>query len=100
MFFSFLASWWQRRRTASPDPKRFVMYTRQGCHLCEDAWRLLEEVRQRHDIHLGAVDIDTDPELAAKFGAMVPVVEVDGKVRFWGRINRVLVERLIRAERR
>lgn len=74
------------------------MYTRAGCHLCDDAWKLLEESRQRYAFPLEAVDIDGSPDLARKFGEQVPVVEIDGKVRFWGRINPVLLERLLRAE--
>jgi hypothetical protein len=43
------------------------------------------------------VDIDRDPELVARFSTCVPVVELDGKVRFRGRVNEVLLRRLIAA---
>jgi glutaredoxin len=98
MILTFLTSWLQRRAVPLPH-LHFVMYTRQGCHMCDDAWQLLEAARQRHGFALAAVDVDRQPALAAKYGEMVPVVEVNGKLRFWGRINRVLVERLLRAER-
>jgi glutaredoxin len=74
------------------------MYTRQGCHLCDDAWRLLEGARHRYGFRLEAVDIDADPELQRRHGEQVPVVTVNGKLRFWGVINRPLLERLLRAE--
>ena len=41
------------------------------------------------------VDIDTDPQLVERFGTCVPVVEIDGVVRFRGRVNDVLLRRLI-----
>ncbi|MHB1421817.1 MAG: glutaredoxin family protein [Gemmataceae bacterium] len=72
-----------------------VMYTRQGCHLCEQAWLQLEHARQRHGFTLAQVDVDGDPELAREHGECVPVVTIDGKVRFRGGINRVLLERLL-----
>jgi glutaredoxin len=74
-----------------------VLYTRQSCHLCDDAHQLLERARQSYDLRLQCVDIDEDPQLQARFGAMVPVVAVEGKVRFHGRISPVLLSRLLRA---
>ena len=44
------------------------------------------------------VDIDGDPKLVARHGTSVPVVAVDGKVRFRGVVNPVLLDRLLLAE--
>jgi hypothetical protein len=44
------------------------------------------------------VDVDAEPELAARYGQVVPVVMVDGKVRFRGGINPILLDRLLHAE--
>ncbi len=68
-----------------------VLYTRQGCHLCDDA----QEILHRHGVTPQLVDIDADPTLREKFDHCVPVVEIDGKVRFRGRINEVLLQRLL-----
>ena len=76
-----------------------MLYTRAGCHLCEDAWALLCAARRRHRMELRAVDVDDDPALAASYGESVPVVEIDGRVRFRGRVNAVLLERAL-AQRR
>ena len=64
---------------------RFV--TRQGCTLCESA---LEELRSaaagRIDIEV--VDVDTNDELEARFGATVPVVlSASGDVLAAGPLN-------------
>lgn len=77
-----------------------VMYTRQGCHLCELAWEQLEAAARRFPLRLEAVDVDTDPELVALYGHEVPVVVVNGQVRFRGRVNDVLLTRLLQAESR
>jgi len=75
---------------------KVVLYTRAGCHLCDDARGVLD----RYAAYLGSitlVDIDSDPALIAKFSTCVPVVEFDGKVRFRGRVNELLLRRLIAA---
>ncbi len=61
---------------------------------------VLEEFRRRHRFAVETVDVDTDLELVAKYGLTVPVVAIDGKVRFRGAVNRVLLERLLWAEGR
>jgi glutaredoxin len=73
-----------------------ILYTRVGCHLCDDARDLL----QQHGLTPQLVDIDRDTKLAAEFGNCVPVVEIDGRVRFRGRVNPVLLRRLLRAAKR
>jgi glutaredoxin len=100
MGHSFWHCWRRRRYPASLTNLRVVVYTRAGCCLCTDAWNFLQQAQQRHGFSLDSVDVDQAPPLAAQFGEQVPVVEVNGKVRFWGRINPVLVERLFRAEAR
>lgn len=76
--------------------EKLILYTRVGCHLCEDARTILDE----HARWLPAVieiDIDHDPRLIERYGACVPVVSIDGKVRFRGRVEPVLLRRLIDA---
>jgi glutaredoxin len=70
------------------------MYTRAGCHLCEEAWAQLQEAQKQHGFDLQSVDVDSDPALVAAHGDCVPVVLIDGKVRFRGRVNPVLLARL------
>jgi glutaredoxin len=94
----WLWAWWGGKRGGALAHLRVVMYTRRGCHLCEDAWALLERERDRHGFALETTDVDTDPELARLYGQEVPVVTVNGKVRFRGAVNRHLLTRLLRAE--
>jgi glutaredoxin len=77
-------------------PHEVVMYTRQGCHLCEDAWALLEAAAIRHRLSLTKVDVDGDPALVEAHGEWVPVVQIDGRVRFRGVVNAALLERVLR----
>lgn len=98
MFVGWLLSW---RRWWSPKPLedwQVILYTRQGCHLCELAWNQLKKAQKRQGFALSQVDVDGDPQLAERHGMHVPVVEINGKVRFRGRINEVLFQRLLAAE--
>jgi glutaredoxin len=69
-----------------------ILYTRQDCHLCDLAHQLLE----RHGLTPKLVDIDTQEELRKKFDCCVPVVEIDGKIRFRGRVNEILLKRILK----
>ena len=69
-----------------------VLYTRAGCHLCDEALALL----QRHGVEPTSVDIDDDAELLRQINECVPVVEIDGVVRFRGKIEPRLLIRLLR----
>jgi glutaredoxin len=77
-----------------------LLYTRRGCHLCEATAQTLERQRRRWRFTLREVDVDSDPELAARYGDCVPVVAVNGRVRFRGQVNGALLTRLLRAESR
>jgi len=55
-----------------------TLYTRTGCHLCEQAERVLRAEQRTIPFALVTVDIDEDPELVRKYGVRVPVVAVDG----------------------
>ena len=56
---------------------KVTLYTRVGCHLCEQAERVLADVvAGRAEIEL--VDIDADPSLTERYTVRVPVVAVDG----------------------
>jgi predicted thioredoxin/glutaredoxin len=68
-----------------------ILYTRKGCHLCDDALALLE----RHGMRPTLQDIDVDAALHERFDVCVPVVEIDGKIRFRGKVDPVLLRRLL-----
>jgi len=42
---------------------RVTLYTRAGCHLCEEAKRVIEAARWRADFDYEEVDIDHDADL-------------------------------------
>ena len=63
---------------------RVTLYTRAGCHLCEEARVVIEQVCADLGEEYAEVDIDTDPDLVARFTDEVPVTFVDGRQHdFW-----------------
>ncbi len=71
-----------------------TLYTRAECCCCQTAREVLEEYRAVHGFRFEEVDA-SDSALADRIGSTVPVIAVDGKVRFRGEVNRVLFERLL-----
>ena len=55
-----------------------VIYTAQGCHLCERACGQLDRLGVAYE----SVDITGDDELEARYRAWLPVVEIDGERAF------------------
>jgi len=73
-------------------PPQVLLFTRTGCHLCEEA----EELLVRHGLAPQKIDIDANAELRQKYDTCVPVVVIDGKERFRGQVNEVLLKRLLK----
>jgi len=59
-----------------------VLYARDGCHLCDEARRVILSVRERLPFAFSEVDIETDDDLLRDYGIRIPVVTVDGEERF------------------
>lgn len=56
-----------------------TLYTRGGCHLCEEMKAQLEPLLREFGVELREVDVDTDAMLAGRFGEEVPVLLLDGR---------------------
>jgi glutaredoxin len=53
---------------------RLVLYSRPGCHLCDDARVVLQRIGEPFD----EIDIDSDDELFKRYLERIPVVALDG----------------------
>ena len=61
---------------------RVTLYGKPGCHLCDDARKVIEQVRATREFELKEVDITLDAGIYRRYGERIPVVEVDGVERF------------------
>ena len=73
------------------------LYRASGCHLCESAKRVLEQVRAEIPFDLEEVDITGDPELERRFRERIPVVLVGGDEVFTYFVHPDALRRKLRA---
>lgn len=59
-----------------------VVYSRNGCHLCDVVKDTLTQLRSQADFQWRDVDIDTNPELRRQYNDQIPVVFIDGRKAF------------------
>jgi glutaredoxin len=61
--------------------KQVVLYSRPGCHLCEEALAAILALRgQGYRFELREVDIESDEGLLRRMLERIPVIEVDGEL--------------------
>ncbi len=53
-----------------------TLFTRPGCHLCDEAKALLHELGALYPHRLEERNIDADPALRARYHLTIPVVQV------------------------
>lgn len=79
-----------------PSLRQVVLYTRASCHLCDDARKVLLEVRVRTPFALQEVDIGSSDDLVGEYGLRIPVVVIDGSEAFEYSVDRDELEALLR----
>ena len=61
-------------RLARAGPRDVTLYTRPGCHLCEEAKAAIAPLLREFGASLREVNIDEDPVLCERYGSDVPVI--------------------------
>lgn len=61
-------------RLAVAGPRDLTLYSRPGCHLCEEAKTQIAPLISRFGARLHEVNIDADPILRARYNEEVPVL--------------------------
>jgi glutaredoxin len=59
-----------------------TLYSRPGCHLCEEARAALERARRRAPFEIDEINIEADDVLHARYLERIPVVVLDGEELF------------------
>jgi hypothetical protein len=62
--------------------RQVVLYSRPGCHLCDQARDVVLAVRASTHFGFQEIDIETDDELVRDYGIRIPVVTIDGREAF------------------
>jgi glutaredoxin len=66
---------------------RVTLYTKAGCHLCEDARDMLDEIAALTPFELTEIDIRTDLALFEQYRYRIPVILIDETIVAEGRID-------------
>ena len=72
-----------------------TLYTKAGCHLCDEARAHLEDLAADHELMLDEVDIRRDPTLFERYRYRIPVIVVHGVERLEGQITAEDVRALV-----
>jgi glutaredoxin len=78
---------------------RVTLYTREGCHLCQEARETVRRVCGELGEEFEEVDVDTDPALRERFTDEVPVTFVDGRQHDFWRVDEDRLRRALGAPR-
>lgn len=63
---------------------RVTLYSKPGCHLCEDARAVIDRVCADLGEQYDEISVLDDPALLARYGEEIPVTLVDGRQHdFW-----------------
>ena len=76
-------------------PRQVFLYSRPGCHLCDDAAELLERLAQRIPIAVSEVNILDDIDLYERYKHSIPVVALAGGLTLAAPIRADELERLL-----
>lgn len=75
--------------------RHVVFYTKPGCHLCEQAEELLEDLQADYELRITPVDITSDPAVFERYRYEIPVVVVEGGGTVSGRIDVAALRRAL-----
>ena len=75
---------------------KLTLYSKKECHLCDAAKKELNDLRKELSFSITEVDIEKDLTANEKYRRLIPVIEMDGKVIFTGRIDREKLKNALR----
>jgi glutaredoxin len=77
-------------------PRDVTIYSRPGCHLCEEAKQQIAPLLKEFGARLTEINIDQDPELRARYDYDVPVIFLGARKAAKHRVDIVQFRRQLR----
>ena len=77
-------------------PVHVEIYSRPGCHLCDEAKEIIERVQRRFPFMFQVINIETDSELENTYGEEIPVVFINGTREFTYHVDRAEFEEKVK----
>ena len=72
---------------ASLAKHQVILYTRPGCHLCDEAKRAMQAADCANEYTLQEINIESDRELLRRYQYEIPVITIDGAEAFRNRLT-------------
>lgn len=67
---------------------KVVIFSRQNCHICHEAEKIVREVLSEISFDLEVVNIDGNAELESLYGEEVPVTMINGAKHDYFRVDK------------
>jgi len=74
-------------KAKEPAPAQVTFYTKAGCHLCEEARDMLEDIAALTTYELTEIDIRSNPAIFEQYRYRIPVIIINGETIIEGRIE-------------
>lgn len=74
-------------KAEEPSQPRVTFYTKVGCHLCEEARDMLDDIAAQETYELTEIDIRSNPELFEEYRYRIPVIIINDERVLEGRIE-------------
>ncbi len=75
------------QNVSTPSTIAVTFYTKAGCHLCEEARELLEDIASNTPFTLTEIDIRSDMALYEQYRYRIPVILLNEETLLEGRIE-------------
>ena len=75
---------------------RIEIYSRPGCHLCDEAKAVIELFKRKYSLELQVTNIDPDAHLRESYGTEIPVILINGVEAFRHRVDAGALERKLK----
>ena len=66
---------------------RVIIYSKPGCHLCEEAKAEIQAAGCEEEYALEEINIETDPDRLRRYRFEIPVITIDGVEVFKSRVS-------------
>ena len=83
-------------RLARAGPRDVTLYTRPGCHLCDEAKQTIAPLLREFHATLREVNVEEDPVLRERYGWDVPVIYLGARKAAKHRVNAEQFRRQLR----
>ena len=68
-------------------PAHVIIYSRPGCHLCDEAKQAIEAADCANEYTLAEINIESDPQLLSRYQYDIPVILINGVEAFRHRLT-------------